>query len=366
MTEPANIDKQLIGRLGEMEERFREIESSLADPAVVSDSTQYAPLAREHGKLAKKVAVYHEYQRLESACDEARDLSTDGDPEIAALAQEELAAAERQLREVVERIRDLFFAADEHSDRNVIVEIRAGTGGDEACLFAADLFRMYSHFADRKGWKIEVLDLNPTELGGIREIVFSVQGDEAYHLLRFESGIHRVQRVPKTETQGRVHTSACSIAVLPEAEEVDVQIEPADLQVDTFRASGPGGQKVNKTSSAVRMTHLPTGLVVSIQDEKSQHKNRAKALKVLRSRLLEMTIRKQHQSRADQRKNQIGSGDRSEKIRTYNYPQNRLTDHRIGFTSHNLDRAMLGELDDLLAALLRHAKEEKMRSILAE
>ncbi|MFH0962742.1 MAG: peptide chain release factor 1 [Planctomycetota bacterium] len=357
------FDGKLIEKLAELDERFRELEGALADPKVIADGARYAGIAKEHGVLAKKVSMYREYRELEAARQEAQRHCEDSDAEIAALAREELADAERKLERTAQKIREAFLTADEHSDRNVIMEIRGGTGGDEACLFAADLFRMYSHFATRKGWKVEVMDVSATELGGLREVVFGVEGDLAYHLLRFESGTHRVQRVPKTETQGRIHTSACTVAVLPEAEEIDMEIDPADLQVDTFRASGPGGQKVNKTSSAVRITHVPTGLVVSIQDEKSQHKNRAKAMKVLRSRLFEMKLRAQQEARASERRSQIGTGDRSEKIRTYNFPQNRVTDHRINFTSHSLDRFLLGEMDELLAALLDRARKEKMAAL---
>jgi len=360
----SQVDRKVLEKLAGMEERFCELEASLSDPDVVADRQRYTAVLREHGGMSKRVELYRNIRRLMDERDEAQAMTGDADAELAELAREDVERIAAEIEARLGELRDLFASADEHSNRNVIMEIRAGTGGDEACLFAADLFRMYSHYADKKGWKIDIIDSQPTELGGFREITFEVNGAGAYHHLRFESGAHRVQRVPKTETQGRLHTSACTVAVLPEAQEVDVQIDPADLQIDTFRASGPGGQKVNKTSSAVRMTHVPTGVVVSIQDEKSQHKNRAKALKVLRSRLYEMKLREQRDTRSAQRKNQIGTGDRSEKIRTYNFPQNRVTDHRITFTTHNLDRLMMGEMDDHIAALLEHAREAQLQELL--
>ena len=360
----SDVDRKVLEKLGGLEERFCELEAALSDPGVAADRPRYTAVLREHGALSRRIDLYRRIRRLMGERDDALAMTDDADGELADLAREDVERIAAEIATLLGELRDMFASAHEQSSRNVIMEIRAGTGGDEACLFAADLFRMYTHYADRKGWRIDIIDSQPTELGGFREITFEVNGPDAYHHLRFESGAHRVQRVPKTEAQGRLHTSACTVAVLPEAQEVDVQINPDDLQVDTFRASGPGGQKVNKTSSAVRMTHIPTGLVVSIQDEKSQHKNRAKALKVLRSRLYEMKLREQRQARSAQRKNQIGTGDRSEKIRTYNFPQNRVTDHRITFTTHNLDRLMMGDLDGHITALLEHAREQQLQELL--
>lgn len=360
----SEVDRKVLEKLGSLEERFCELEASLSDPEVVADRSRYTTILREHGGMSRRMELYRKIRDLMGERDDALGMAEDADEELAELAREDVERLDAEIHTGLGTLRDMFASADEHSNRNVIMEIRAGTGGDEACLFAADLFRMYSYYADKRGWKVDILDAQPTELGGFREVTFEVNGTDAYHHLRFESGAHRVQRVPKTETQGRLHTSACTVAVLPEAQEVDVEIDPGDLQIDTFRASGPGGQKVNKTSSAVRMTHIPTGVVVSIQDEKSQHKNRAKALKVLRSRLYEMKIRSQREARSAQRRDQIGSGDRSEKIRTYNFPQNRVTDHRINFTTHNLDRYLTGELDDHIAALLERAREDRLAQML--
>lgn len=342
----------MIEKLQALEDRFLDLEHKIADPEVIGDQAAWQKAMRARAELEEVVFAYREYRGKLEARKEAKELLEAGDEELAALAKDELKELELQLEELEQRLRILLLPRDPNDNKNVIVEIRGGTGGEEAALFAADLFRMYSRYAETQGWKVEVLDSNSTELGGFKEIVFMISGLAVYSHMKFESGTHRVQRVPETETQGRIHTSAATVAVLPEAEEVDIEIRPCDLKIDTFRAGGAGGQYVNKTESAVRMTHIPTGIVAQCQDEKSQLKNREKCLKVLRSRVLEAAQAAQRDSVAADRKNQVGSGDRSEKIRTYNFPQARVTDHRIGFTSHNLPAVMNGDMEELFAALI--------------
>lgn len=347
--------------------RFAELERSLADPAVISDREQYAKLAREHARLADLVGRYHRYRDLEDRLEQAREVLRGGDDDEALreLAHEEIAELDSQTGPLLEELRVMLLPRDPRDERNVIMEIRAGTGGNEAALFAADLYRQYARYAERQGWRTEVLTLAETDIGGMKEVILLVAGDGAYSRLRYESGVHRVQRVPQTEAQGRIHTSTATVAVLPEAEEVDVQVNPDDLRVDTFCSSGPGGQSVNTTYSAVRLTHLPTGIVVSCQDEKSQHKNRDKALRVLRARLLDLAEQQQQAELAEQRRSQVGSGDRSERIRTYNFPQNRVTDHRIGLTLHRLEAVLDGDIGELLAALAAHDQSERLRNLSA-
>jgi peptide chain release factor 1 len=341
--------------------RYEELERMLQDPDVLADTQRMLELQREHGGLGKIARTVKEFNTLEADLAAAEEmLASADDEETKEYARAEIGELKQRYEGMRTELEDMVTAGDSLTRGSLIMEIRAGTGGDEAALFARDLFEMYSRFVERRGWKQEVLEVSPSELGGIREVVFSVTGESAFHQLQFESGGHRVQRVPETETQGRVHTSAATVAVMPEATDVDVEIRDEDLQIDTMRAGGPGGQKVNKTESAVRITHVPTGIAVRIQDEKSQHKNKAKALRVLRTRLLEARQAKLNQERSAQRRTLIGTGDRSERIRTYNFPQNRLTDHRINLTLYKLDQMVQGDLDDLVAALLQFDREERL------
>ena len=351
----------LIERLRDAVARHDSLSLEMAEPRVIADIGRLRELAQEHAQLERLAGAAKRHLKLLDELDQAREIIVSGeDPELAELAQVEVTGLEAECQGAEEGLLLLLVPKDPLNDRPAVVEIRAGTGGDEAALFAADLFRMYSRFASESGWSIELVSSHEGVLGGLKGIVFIVRGKEAYGRLRYESGVHRVQRVPETESQGRIHTSAATVAVLPEAEEVDVKIAPADLKIDVFRSSGPGGQSVNTTDSAVRVTHIPTGLVVSCQDEKSQHKNKAQALKVLRSRLLDQMIVEQETERARERRMQVGTGDRSAKIRTYNFPQNRITDHRIGLTTHRLEAILNGDLSELCEALRIAGVEERM------
>ncbi|MGN0486097.1 MAG: peptide chain release factor 1 [Acutalibacteraceae bacterium] len=354
----------MLEKLSSVEERYDKITAMLYDPAVIADIDQYSALIKEQKSLEPVVEKFREYKRAEAALKESEELLEGGglDRDFRELVREELESSKALTAKLLEELKILLLPKDANDDKNVIMEIRGGAGGEESALFAGVLFRMYSMYAESRRWKTEVLSANPTELGGFKEISFSVSGVGAYSRLKFESGVHRVQRVPETETQGRIHTSTATVAVLPEAEEVDVQINPADLAIDTFRSSGAGGQHINKTESAIRITHIPTGTVVECQDERSQHKNKDKAMKILRSRILESERRKQMSSIADERKSQVGTGDRSERIRTYNYPQSRVTDHRIGLTLYKLEQFLGGDMDEIIDALITADTAEKLKS----
>jgi peptide chain release factor 1 len=357
----------LTEKLDQLDARYQEMTQELSSPAVIADSARFQKLAKQHSEFEEIVAKHREFKQIEKDLANTRQMIVESeDADMRHMAQEE----EKQLiarKEQIEReIKLLLIPKDPNDEKNVILEIRAGTGGDEAGIFAGDLFRMYSRYAETQGWKVEVMDSSPTSVGGVKEIVAAIQGKKVYSKLKYESGVHRVQRVPATETQGRIHTSAATVAVLPEADEIDIKIEAKDLRIDTFCSSGPGGQSVNTTYSAVRITHLPSGLVVSQQDEKSQIKNRAKAMRVLRSRLYEMELEKQQAAIGAERRGQIKTGDRSEKIRTYNYPQNRVTDHRIGLTVHQLTEVMDGKLAPLVDGLVSHYEAERLKQELAE
>ncbi len=351
-----------LSKLEEIERRFDELSEQMAEPEVMSDQSRYQAAAKAASDLSEPVGKFREWKQAKSAFDEAQELLDSGDEEMAELAREESESQSARMEQLEEELHVLLLPTDPNDEKGVVLEVRAGTGGQEATLFAAEIFRMYTRYAELQRWKVEVTQLSESEVGGIKEVIALVTGKRVYSKLKFESGVHRVQRVPQTETQGRIHTSAVTVAVMPQAEEVDVEIEPSEIRVDTFCSSGPGGQSVNTTYSAVRITHIPTGLVVSCQDEKSQIKNRKKALMVLRSRLLEAEQAKQHAVQADARKSMVGSGDRSEKIRTYNFPQSRITDHRIGLTIHQLDQAMEGRIDPLIDALTTHFQAEQMKS----
>ena len=339
--------------------RYTELGEALSAPGALADQTEYRKLAREHKRVGKQLQAGEKWFKLQEQVDDSRALlRTEKDHDMVEMVKEELAGLEPQLDEAAAALQEALLPHDPNDDRDVILEVRAGTGGDEAALFAEEIGRMYLRYAERQGWKTELIDATEGASGGFKEVIYSVRGDGAFGMLRWESGVHRVQRVPATESQGRIHTSAVTVAVLPEAEEVDIEIKTEELRIDVYRAQGPGGQSVNTTDSAVRITHLPTGLVVQCQDEKSQHKNKAKAMGVLRSRLLEQAIMEQEAKIAAERKSQVGTGDRSAKIRTYNFPQSRVTDHRIGLTVHNLDAIMAGDLKDVVDAILAYRREQ--------
>jgi peptide chain release factor 1 len=357
----------LTEKLDQLDTRYQEMTRELSNPEVIADSARFQKLAKQHAEFEEIVTKHREFKQIEQELAGAHQMVLESeDAEMRRMAQDE----EKQLtarKEAVEReLKLLLVPKDPNDDKNIIIEIRAGTGGDEAGIFAGDLFRMYSRYAESQGWKVEVMESSPASMGGVKEIVAAIQGYKVYSKLKYESGVHRVQRVPATETQGRIHTSAATVAVLPEADEIDIKIEAKDLRIDTFCSSGPGGQSVNTTYSAVRITHLPSGLVVSQQDEKSQIKNRAKAMRVLRSRLYELELEKQQAAIGAERRGQIKTGDRSEKIRTYNYPQNRVTDHRIGLTIHQLTEVMDGKLAPLVDGLVTHYEAERLKQELAE
>jgi peptide chain release factor 1 len=353
----------MYAKLEGVEQRFIEVEQHLSDPGLIGNREAYQKAVREHSDLGKIVAVFRRHKEAAARIQESRELLNDADAEIRNLAKEELAALTAEQARLESDLLMLLVPRDPNDDKNVILEIRAGTGGDEAGLFASDLFRMYCRYAEGRSWKIEILSGHPTGAGGVKEAIVMIQGKGAYSALKYESGIHRVQRVPTTEAQGRIHTSAVTVAVLPEAEEVDVAINPNDLRIDVYRSGGPGGQSVNTTDSAVRVTHLPTGLVVICQDEKSQLKNKNKALKVLRARLLDAKIQEQDQQRSEERKSQVGSGDRSGRIRTYNFPQSRVTDHRIGLTLHRLEAILQGDIQELIDGLTTHYQTQALQNV---
>jgi peptide chain release factor 1 len=356
----------MFERLEQIEARFQDLSQQMADPEVLGDHEKYQKIAKQHRDLEPVVDKFREYRQVRTGIADARAMLAESDPEIRAMAQDELTTLEAREPQIEEDLKLLLLPKDPNDEKNVVLEIRAGTGGDEASLFAAEIFRMYSRFAEQHRWRVEVLSSSESSVGGLKEVIAIIEGNRVYSQMKYESGVHRVQRVPATETQGRVHTSAITVAVLPEAEDVDVKIEAKDLRIDTFCSSGPGGQSVNTTYSAVRITHLPTNTVVSCQDEKSQIKNREKGMRVLRARLYEMEMEKQQQALAKERKQQVGTGDRSEKIRTYNFPQNRLTDHRIGLTIHQLAEIMEGKLQPVIDALIAHFTAERLNGGEAE
>ncbi len=352
----------MLQKLEDVERRYVELEDQLVDPKVLANRKDFARLAKERADLGPIVAAYREWKKLRHEIEGHQSLLEAGEAEIRELAKEELPALRQRSEELEDRLKILLLPKDPNDDRNILLEIRAGTGGEEASLFAAQLFRMYCRYSEVQGWQVEVLSASPTGLGGFKEVIALVEGRGAYSRLKYEGGVHRVQRVPVTEASGRIHTSAVTVAVLPEADEVEVAIDEArELRIDVYRSSGPGGQSVNTTDSAVRITHLPTGLVVSCQDEKSQHKNKTKALKILRARLLERAQEEQHAEQAQSRRSMVGSGDRSERVRTYNFPQGRVTDHRINLTLYNLERALDGDLDALIDGLNTHFQAQALK-----
>ncbi len=351
----------MFDKLKHVEKRFLEIEQTISDPKVVQDRELYQKYLREHTELSPIVEVFREYRRVRRDIDESEELLREAEADIRQMAREEIERLTAEKERLELELKKLLLPKDPNDNKNILLEIRAGTGGEEAGLFAGDLFRMYNRYAEKQRWKVEILSQNVTGLGAIKEIIALVQGQGAYSRLKYESGIHRVQRVPETEAQGRIHTSAVTVAVLPEAEEVDVQIDPSDLKIDVYRSSGPGGQHVNTTDSAVRITHLPTGIVVTCQDEKSQWKNKAKAMTVLRARLLDKMTSEQDEKRSQERRLQVGTGDRSGRIRTYNFPQGRVTDHRIGLTLYKLESILQGDLDEIIDALIAHYQTQMLQ-----
>ncbi len=360
-----SVYKNLFAKLDELEARFSELEAQIADPAIACDSNRLIALSKEQGRLRTMVTKYREYKTTAAGIEEARQIldSDASDQDLKELAKEEIEQLEGQRSALLAEIQDAMVMGEDEAVASVIIEIRAGTGGDEAALFARDLYNMYVKYAEGRRWKIEQLDLSPTEIGGFREVIFGIKGKGVWSELGYEGGGHRVQRVPQTESQGRVHTSAATVAVLPEPEEIDIEINPSDVIEHVSRAGGPGGQSVNKLNSAIKLEHVPTGITVSMRDEKSQHKNRAKAWRILRSRIYELHESKKRAERASQRKIMIGSGDRSQKIRTYNYPQNRVTDHRINLSLYSLDKIMAGDLNEVVAALKEHDKQQRLQSL---
>jgi len=352
----------MFDRLDQLEARYEELGLQLSDPKIVNDQENYRKVAKQHRDMEPTVEKFREYRKLRTAVADAKAMLTESDADMREMAQAELAELEPKLATTEEELKVLLLPKDPNDDKNIVLELRAGTGGDEASLFVSEVFRMYLRFAEQHKWKVEILSETESDVGGLKDVTAIIEGDKVYSQMKYESGVHRVQRVPATETQGRVHTSAITVAVLPEAEEVDIKIEKKDLRIDTFCSSGPGGQSVNTTYSAIRITHLPTNTVVSCQDEKSQIKNREKAMRVLRSRLYEVEAERIHQLQAKERKQQVGSGDRSDKIRTYNFPQNRLTDHRIGLTNHQLAMVMEGMLQPTVDALIAHDTAERLKA----
>lgn len=352
----------MFDKLQEVENRFMELESRLADPALGSKPDEFRKLSREHADLRALVEEYKRYKKLKEDFTANKELLLGKDEDLISLAKEELKTLEPELEASTKTLQVMLLPKDPNDSRNILLEVRAGAGGDEAALFAGELFRMYQRYAERNGFRVELMSASPTGIGGFKEIIAMITGHGVYSRLKWEGGVHRVQRVPKTETQGRVHTSTVTVAILPEAEEVDVKINPADLRIDVFRSGGAGGQGVNTTDSAVRITHIPSGTVVVCQDERSQHKNKDKAMKILRSRILEVEQAKSQQAESDARKQMVGTGDRSERIRTYNFPQERLTDHRIGLTIHNLSEIMEGKIDDVIVNLQNHYQMEALKA----
>ena len=351
----------MLDKLTSVETRYAELSRLLADPSVQADQAEYRRHAKALAEIEPLVERFRDYKGVLAEIAQAEELARSGDAELRGLAEEELAALQGRREAVQHDLKLLLVPKDPNDEKNVLLEIRAGTGGDEAALFAGDLFRMYTRYAERQGWRLELISLSETGIGGVKEVIASIEGRQVYSRLKYESGVHRVQRVPATEASGRIHTSTATVAVLPEAEEVDIHIDPKDIRIDTFCSSGPGGQSVNTTYSAVRLTHIPTGLVVSQQDEKSQIKNRQKAFKVLRARLYEIEMRKQQEAIAKERRGQVGTGERSEKIRTYNFPQNRCTDHRINFTTHQLTDVLNGNLSELVDHVVSHFQAERLK-----
>ena len=352
----------MFQKLQGVEDRFIKLEQLLSDPAVVKDKALYQKYIKEHGELSKIVGAYRQYNKILEDIENSKEMLQDNDPDIKDMARDDMETLGVEKENLETELKKLLIPKDPMDDKNVIVEIRAGTGGEEAGLFVGDLFRMYSRYAETRNWSIEVMDSHETGVGGFKEIIMMIQGKGVYSCFKYESGAHRVQRVPATETQGRIHTSAVTVAVLPEAEEVELHIDPSEVKVDVYRAQGPGGQSVNTTDSAVRLTHLPTGTVATCQDQKSQHKNKEKAMKVLRSRVLDAMVQEQNAKRSADRKGQIGSGDRSERIRTYNFPQGRMTDHRIGLTLYRLDSIMQGDIEEVIESLRTHNQAQALKN----